>query len=122
MTTKERAPLGFSDELDNLDLDDWSKPQSIHNKPEPVDMKKAAEAAGFRSREPAKEVISKAPKAQRRRRTGRNAQFNIKTRQEVIDAFVAVADEKGWGIGETFEKATDLLIKSLQPQQSHGTR
>lgn len=111
MTTKERAPLGFGDELDSFDPSAWPKPKAVNDKPKPADTKKAAEAAGFRSREPVKAETPKAPKAQRRRRTGRNVQFNIKTKQEVIDAFVAIADAKGWGIGETFEQATELLVQ-----------
>jgi hypothetical protein len=45
----------------------------------------------------------------RRRRTGRNAQFNLKARPETIEAFCAVADLNGWGLGETLEKAVALL-------------
>ena len=45
----------------------------------------------------------------RRRRTGRNAQLNLKLRPETIDAFCAVADAHGWGLGETFERALALL-------------
>lgn len=51
---------------------------------------------------------------QRRRRTGRNAQFNIKARPETIAAFCAVADARGWGLGETLEHAVALL------EQAHG--
>ncbi len=75
-------------------------------------MKEAAEAAGFKSREPVKAEAkpdTPQPKQQRRRRTGRNVQFNIKTKQEAIDAFTAVADANGWGFGEAFERATELL-------------
>ncbi|MEM9234900.1 MAG: stability/partitioning determinant, partial [Pseudomonadota bacterium] len=49
------------------------------------------------------------PRQQRRRRTGRNAQFNIKAKPETIEAFCAIADAQGWGIGETLEKAVELL-------------
>ncbi|MBB4000259.1 stability/partitioning determinant [Aureimonas pseudogalii] len=110
MTMKERAPLGFGDELDSFDPLTWTNPKAPSDKLKAADTRKAAEAAGFRSREPHEET-AQTPKMQRRRRTGRNVQFNIKTKQEVIDAFVAVADLKGWGIGETFEKATELLIQ-----------
>lgn len=114
MTTKERAPLGFGDELDNFDPTTWSNLKPATDKLKPAETKKAAEAAGFRSREPAKAEAPKAPAVQRRRRTGRNAQFNIKTKQEVINAFVAIADAQGWGLGETFEFATDLLTKACK--------
>ena len=72
-----------------------------------------AEAAGFRSRE-AKSSPVPAPAgagqgAQRRRRTGRNAQFNLKARPETIEAYCAIADAQGWGLGETLERAVELL-------------
>jgi len=44
-------------------------------------------------------------------RTGRNAQFNIKARPETIQAYCDIADENGWGLGETLEYAVDLLRK-----------
>lgn len=116
MVTKERASLGFGDELDDFDPAAWSNPKAADNKPKPAETKQAAEAAGFRSREPVKNDVPKRPPTQRRRRTGRNVQFNIKTRQDVIDAFVAIADTKGWGIGETFEFATELLVKEYDTQ------
>lgn len=114
---KERASLGFGDELDSFDPAEWNpKPSSRANDPvKPEDARKAADAAGFKSREPAKAPVEApqtpiaAPRAQRRRRTGRNVQFNIKARQETIDAFCEVADEQGWGLGETLEYAVDLL-------------
>ncbi len=119
--SKERANLGFGDELDSFDPTEWTpKPEkSVNNRPKAEDTKKAAEAAGFQSREPvqAREPAAKEPeppkKPQRRRRTGRNVQFNIKTRQETIDAFCAVADGQGWGIGETLEHAVALLEKKF---------
>jgi hypothetical protein len=127
MSSKERAPLGFGDELDDLDLSAWtpSKAKAANDKPKTDEVKrtagKAAEATGFRSREPAKaEPAPPAPKEQRRRRTGRNVQFNIKTRQDAIDAFLAIVDAKGWGIGETFEHATELLTREYGAGQ--GTR
>ena len=45
----------------------------------------------------------------RRRRTGRNVQFNIKARPETIAAFTAIADANDWGFGETLEHAVALL-------------
>ena len=48
----------------------------------------------------------------RRRRTGRNVQFNIKARAETIAAFTAIADAQDWGFGETLEHAVELLEKA----------
>ena len=65
-----------------------------------------AEAAGFRSREPRPRTAEAFP---RRRRTGRNAQLNIKARPDTVAAFAAIADARDWGFGETLEHAVALL-------------
>ena len=52
----------------------------------------------------------------RRRRTGRNVQFNIKARADTIEAFTEIADLMDWGFGETLEHAVDLL------QREYGSR
>jgi len=101
--SKPRADLGFGDALG--DLSSFApKPKTAPK----VNTAKAAEAAGFKSREPAAAPLKK---QQRRRRTGRNAQFNIKARPETIEAFCKVADENDWGLGETLEYAVALLEK-----------
>ncbi len=106
--TAERADLGFGAALD--DLSDF--PQSLAKAPGPKvakdETEMAAEASGFTSREP---KPGAAARRQRRRRTGRNVQFNIKSRQETIDAFCGVADDNGWGLGETLEHAVALLLR-----------
>lgn len=110
---RDRIDLGFGDAHDDLDLSEF--------KPRPVpvlrlpsgETNRAAEAAGFRSREPraSEDQASGAGEAapQRRRRTGRNAQFNLKAKPETITAYCALADRMGWGLGETLEKAVELL-------------
>ena len=105
---KERASLGFGDELESFDPSAWSprEKKTANDRPQPDAAREAAQAAGFRSREPVKE---KPASSQRRRRTGRNAQFNIKAKPETIEAFCAVADGQGWGLGETLEYAVALL-------------
>jgi hypothetical protein len=114
--TKERAPLGFGDELEEFNPAEWTpKPATNANvKPDVAAARKAAEASGFRSREPKPAPVPAEPgagqgSAPRRRRTGRNAQFNLKARPETIEAFVAIADRQGWGLGETLEHAVSLL-------------
>ena len=112
---RNRADLGFSGALDDLDLSQFTPRQSPVTRPPSVETTMAAEAAGFRSREPKTAISSsnsaeQAPPAlQRRRRTGRNAQFNLKARPETIAAYCALADRLGWGLGETLEKAVELL-------------
>lgn len=129
--SKERASLGFGDELADFKADEWApKPATnVNARPDQTETRKAAEAAGFRSREPKAAPIASAVPAratkldeagegtlQRRRRTGRNAQFNLKAKPETIEAFCAIADRQGWGLGETLEHAVDLL------QQRHPAK
>jgi hypothetical protein len=112
MVQRERAAIGFGEELDDFDPTAWSDPATKKKPPADI-VKRAGEAAGFRSRETkASETSSR--QQQRRRRTGRNAQFNIKARPETIEAFTRIADTNGWGLGETFEKATELLGKAYK--------
>ena len=112
---RHRADLGFSGPLDDLDLSEFAPRQAPAPRPVSGETSRAAEAAGFRSREPKAVMGSSgdagqgAPAPQRRRRTGRNAQFNLKARPETIAAYCALADRMGWGLGETLEKAVELL-------------
>ncbi len=110
---RDRVNLGFGDPLDDLDLTEFKPRRAPAVRPQSGETSRAAEAAGFRSRE-AKESEKIADGAggavqQRRRRTGRNAQFNLKARPETIAAYCAIADQMGWGLGETLEKAVELL-------------
>ena len=55
-----------------------------------------------------------APKQQqRRRRTGRNVQFNIKATPEAIERFIAISDRQGWVFVETLDHALTALEQSL---------
>lgn len=117
----ERADLGFGDALDDFNPADFQpKPKALkraNDAPKREEAAKAAEALGFKSREakPSAERESSVKQteegqgAQRRRRTGRNAQFNLKAKPETIEAYCAIADRMGWGLGETLEKAVELL-------------
>ena len=121
--TQERADLGFADELDDFKPDDWlPRTARANDKPQKVETSEAAAAAGFRSREPRPPVKPKADERQqvmRGRRTGRSVQLNLKVRQETVDAFCALADRQGWGLGETLEHAVALLEKEYA-QGRHG--
>lgn len=106
--SKQRANLGFGDALTDLSAFTPTSKAAAKDK----STEKAAEAAGFVSREP---KVPEQSKPQRRRRTGRNVQFNIKAKPETITAFYEVADANGWGLGETLEHAVDLLEKHRKP-------
>ena len=116
--SKQRADLGFADALDEFDPAEWT-PQirTSNDRPPKAETQQAAAAAGFKSREP--QAVPSSERAgenypPRRRRTGRNAQFNLKARPETIAAFCAVADRQGWGLGETLEHAVALLEREYQ--------
>lgn len=102
--TAARGDLGFGAALDDLDSFAPAKTPV----PDRAGAAQAAQAAGFVSREP-KPAPKPAARPVRRRRTGRNAQFNLKARPETIEAFCAVADANDWGLGETLEYAVALL-------------
>lgn len=114
---KERADLGFADALDDFNPAEFTpKPKPVkraNDAPKREEAAKAAEALGFKSREvkPAEPASTSGAGqgTQRRRRTGRNAQFNLKAKPETIEAYCAIADKNGWGLGETLEKAVELL-------------
>ncbi|WP_085787597.1 hypothetical protein [Ketogulonicigenium robustum] len=106
--SKQRANLGFGDALN--DLSSFAPAPKIA--PKDRSTEQAAEASGFVSREPKSPPVSK---PQRRRRTGRNAQFNIKATPETIESFYRIADANGWGLGETLEHAVALLEQLKKP-------
>jgi len=134
---KQRADLGFDlpdatdDVVDPTGFNpaDWDVGTPAPARPAQGVSAAAAKATGFHSREiPSAPNAATAPTAQsgagqgaspqpvRRRRTGRNAQFNLKARPETIQSFCAVADAQGWGLGETLEHAVILL------QRAHGPK
>lgn len=119
---RERTDLGFADALDDFDPADWQpRPsEAANDKPPKAETKKAAAAAGFRSREP--QPVMETPRADlpRRRRTGRNMQLNLKARPETIAAFCAIADSQDWGLGETLEHAVALLEREVGSTSRKG--
>jgi hypothetical protein len=87
-------------------------------RPEPVappveKVRAVAEAAQFRSREPARPKAMPPKREPRRYRTGRNVQFNVKAAQATIDAFYAISDRQGWVLGYTLERALEALQREL---------
>ena len=99
-------------------------------------VKAVAEQAGFRSRGPVpprvppaapteRPATSRTPpvepgampdarREQRRHRTGRNQQLNLKVRAQDAEAFYAIADAQGWVLGDVFARAVAALEQKLQ--------
>jgi hypothetical protein len=107
------------------------KPGPDRSAPAPAAVRAVAEAANFRSREggstaPKPAAFAPAPEAakrqQRRHRTGRNVQFNIKVSQKAVDAFYAITDRQGWVLGETLEHALAALEKALEQDGKAGAQ
>ena len=95
-----------------------AKKPKVQEKKIPAEAVRAvSEASNFPSREavspPAPIETSAAKKDQRRYRTGRNVQLNIKVKSETLDAFYALADKQGWVLGETLERAVEALQDAL---------
>ena len=96
--TVERADLAFGAALGNL--------EEFSPKPGTAPEADTEEAAGFKSREAG---AHQGTRRVRGRLTGRNAHFNLKVRPETIEEFGRIADDKGWGLGETRERGVALL-------------
>ena len=95
----------------DLDLSDF-KPAPVKKPPVQREaIRQVSEANNFPSRapEPAKPIMAS---QQRRRRTGRNVQFNIKATPETIARFTALADREGLVFGELLERALDAFERA----------
>jgi len=109
---------GVFDVEDNLDISGFAPKAADRPAARPEQVRTISEAAQFQSREPRRErsPASASKREPRRYRTGRNIQLNIKARAEAIEAFYAIADQRGWVLGETFERAIDALKRDLATQ------
>src|SRR3954462_15791397 len=122
MMAAERASI-FSDDKE-LDISGFKPkpPGKPVNASVPLEQVRAvSEAAQFRSRDPKTLTEKLARREQRRHRTGRNVQLNIKARAEAVEAFYAIADREKWVLGETFEHAIEALNRELARKTSSVT-
>lgn len=97
----------------------------------PEQVKAIAEQAGFRSRDPLAQdrpaettgqpepstTAQPAKREQRRHRTGRNQQLNLKVRAQDAETFYAIADAQGWVLGEAFARAITALAQKLESEK-----
>ncbi len=130
MTENSNARASIFDGDDDFDLSEFTpRPKAARPRADKEALREVAEKKGFVSREPAatREVAPKAPKAvtpppapapepipQRRYRTGRNRQLNLKVTDDVLRRFYALADSQDLILGEAFEQAVlalEILVK-----------
>jgi hypothetical protein len=100
----------------DLDLTDFKPGAPKKPRIEPAAIREISEANNFPSRaafKPASATAKAPPTVQRRRRTGRNVQFNIKATPETIARFTALSDQNGWVFGETLDRALDALERVI---------
>lgn len=96
----------------DLDLSDF-KPAAPKRPPvQAAVIREVSEKNEFPSRAPVKKAVAKSPVQQRRRRTGRNVQFNIKATPETVARFTAVADKHNLVFGELLDRALDAFEKA----------
>jgi hypothetical protein len=96
------------------DLDDLSDFKPTPAKKPPVQkeaIREVSEANNFPSRAPERARPLKSV-VQRRRRTGRNVQFNIKATPETVARFTALADKHRLVFGELLDRALDALERA----------
>lgn len=116
--SRDRASIFGND--DEFDISGFVPKSAEKPAARPEQVKAVSEAASFHSREPkaTPAVLEVAPKrAQRRHRTGRNAQLNIKIKPETLEDFYALVDRQGWVQGEAFELAIEALKRELDRQK-----
>jgi hypothetical protein len=110
----ERA--GVFENTDDFDVSGFAPKKPIKSAaPAPEAVREVSEGANFKSREPAPKPVKK---ADRRHRTGRNAQLNVKVTAEAQQEFYKMCDELSakykWVQGEVLERA----IKALQREEA----
>lgn len=98
----ERPNIFDEDGIDVSDFAPKTGPGPHTNKDA---LRQAGEASGFQSRP--------AHRTPHRYRTGRTAQFNTRIMPATFDRFYQIAEQQGWKIGETVEKALEALEEKL---------
>lgn len=107
----ERAQL-FA-ETEDFDVSAFTTKKSKAPAPPPEAVRAVSESASFKSREPATATAPPTVKKQRRHRTGRNLQLNVKVTAPTLQSFYDITDQQGWVLGETLERAIAALQREL---------
>ena len=112
------------EEGEDLDLSGFVPKKSAKAEPQAEAIKAVSETANFKSREPA---APKPPtKADRRHRTGRNEQLNVKVDDRTFRLFYEIYDthreKQGWVQGQVIEQALQALQESFMVLTSAKAR
>jgi hypothetical protein len=97
-------PNIFDDE--EIDVSAFAPKTDLGPRADKEALRQAGESAGFQSR-----PVQRTP---HRYRTGRTAQFNTRIMPAAFDRFYQIAEQQGWKIGETVEKALAALERELE--------
>ncbi len=123
MSDSPNARASIFDGDDDFDLSEFTpRPKTSKPRADKDALREVAEKKGFVSREPTEPKAAKAvipapapePIPQRRYRTGRNRQLNLKVTDDVMRRFYALADSQDLILGEAFEQAVaalEILVK-----------
>src|ERR1700710_1824722 len=105
----ERA--GLFEDPDDFDVSAFTPKKAARTAEPPSEAVRAvSEGVDFKSREPLQTPAARhAKKTQRRRRTGRNLQLNLKVDEKTLELFYKITDCQNWCLGETLERAVAAL-------------
>jgi hypothetical protein len=97
-----------------LDIDSFKPETASAPEPDLAKLKVISETSNFPSRQ-AKPLQAPTPikREQRRHRTGRNVQLNIKATQAAIDEFNALCQEQNWVTGEALERMLAAIRREI---------
>lgn len=109
----ERAGL-FENDGEDFDVSAFSPKTTKSPQPAPEVIRAVSETAKFKSREAAP-IPAPPPRTsgQRRHRTGRNMQLNLKVDAPTYESFYEITDRQGWVLGETLKHALAALQREL---------
>ncbi len=95
-----------------LDIESFKPETAPAPDPDLAKLKVISEASNFPSRQ-AKPSLAPTKMEQRRHRTGRNVQLNIKATKAAIDEFNALCQEQKWVTGEALERMLAAIRREI---------
>jgi hypothetical protein len=121
MMASER--LSVFENTGDVDLTDFAPKQETRKlKPPKEKVKAVSEAARFPSREAPAPVPEPLQRKPRYHKTGRTAQLNCRVMPASFDKVYAIADQRGWLVGETVERAIEALERELDKGAGQGAK